>query len=59
MKKLFIVVLLIFILSLSNSAVCAKDFNDISSTHWAFEYVDYLSDNGIINGYEVNTFRPS
>ncbi|WP_284693989.1 N-acetylmuramoyl-L-alanine amidase [Paraclostridium ghonii] len=34
-----------------------KDSNQISD--WAKEYVDALSDNKIINGYEDNTFRPN
>ncbi|MEG1311599.1 MAG: N-acetylmuramoyl-L-alanine amidase [Romboutsia sp.] len=33
-----------------------KDSSEISD--WAKQYVDALSDNNIINGYEDNTFRP-
>ncbi|MFR3568586.1 MAG: N-acetylmuramoyl-L-alanine amidase [Paraclostridium sordellii] len=33
-----------------------KDSSEISN--WAKSYVDALSDNNIINGYEDNTFRP-
>lgn len=36
------------------------DFNDSEEiSNWAKEYVDALSDNKIINGYEDNTFRPN
>ena len=35
-------------------------FNDSEKiSNWAKEYVDALSDNKIINGYEDNTFRPN
>ena len=33
-------------------------FSDISSVDWAREGILYLSERGIINGYEDNTFRP-
>lgn len=33
-----------------------KDAKDVSD--WAKDYVDALSDNKVINGYEDNTFRP-
>ena len=59
MKKLLIVIMFLVILQLTSNLTYAKEFNDISSTHWAFEYVNDLSDRGIINGYNDNTFRPS
>jgi len=37
----------------------AKEFSDVSSDHWAHEYVDTLSNQGIINGYDDGTFKPS
>ena len=59
MKKLFAIIVFVFILQLCCLNVYAKEFSDLPSTHWAYEYVNYLSDNGIINGYENNTFRPN
>lgn len=58
MKKilsLIIVALLIF----SASAVYA-DFSDFSKAdyEWAYESVNRLSQDGVINGYEDGTFRP-
>ena len=37
----------------------AKNFNDIDSSHWAFKYVDELSNNKVINGYEDGSFKPN
>jgi hypothetical protein len=34
-------------------------FLDVSSSHWAVDYIVYLTDNNIISGYPDNTFRPS
>lgn len=33
-------------------------FNDLSSSHWAYDYIMALVDEGIVNGYQDNTFRP-
>ena len=37
----------------------AKDFSDVDSTHWAYQYINELSDGGVINGYQDGTFKPS
>ncbi len=37
----------------------AKEFTDVPSTHWASKYISHLSDRGVINGYDDETFRPS
>lgn len=36
----------------------AKDFSDMPSSHWAYQYIDKLSNDGVINGYEDGSFRP-
>ena len=36
-----------------------KKFKDVSSKHWAYEFVHTLAANGITTGYEDNTFKPS
>ncbi len=59
MKKLMIIVILLLIMQVSASITYAKGFNDIFEGHWAYEYVNDLSDNGIINGYEDGSFRPN
>ena len=59
MKKLSIVIVVIALLIFTNVAVFALDFSDVPSSHWAYTYVNDLSNKGIINGYEDGTFRPS
>lgn len=41
-----------------NGEVTAS-FADVSSDHWAYEYVGILAANEITGGYDDNTFRPS
>ena len=36
----------------------AKQFKDVKQTDWHYSVVDELSNKGIINGYEDNTFKP-
>jgi len=33
-------------------------FTDVSSNHWAYDYILYMADRDIVNGYEDGTFRP-
>jgi len=58
--KRIVAVLLTFIIVFSMvSSVCfAKEFPDVDSSHWALEYINKLSDDGIINGYDDGTFKP-
>ena len=57
MKKVLFV-LLICTLLLSSFAL-AKEFPDVASTHWAYNYINELSNRGVINGYEDGTYRPN
>ena len=63
MKKIlaveFVIVVLIVVMLSFNNNCMAKDFNDLPSTHWAYQYVSKLSDEGTINGYEDGSFKPS
>jgi 5'-nucleotidase / UDP-sugar diphosphatase len=34
-------------------------FTDVRTNHWAFDYIYALTQDGIINGYEDGTFKPS
>ncbi len=36
----------------------AKTFTDVKTSDWHYNVVNELSDKGIINGYEDNTFKP-
>ena len=35
-----------------------KDFNDVGSEHWAYSYINTLTEKKIISGYEDGTFKP-
>ena len=34
------------------------NYEDFDENHWSYEAVFYLSQNGVLNGYEDNTFKP-
>lgn len=42
-----------------DSNASASGFRDMTKSHWADHYVAELSQKGIINGYDDNTFRPN
>lgn len=42
-----------------SSPASAAVFSDVSSNHPNFDAINYLYDNGVIEGYEDNTFRPA
>ena len=59
MKKFITMCLAVsMMISIFCPIVLAKSFSDISESHWAFKYVNELSDKGVINGYEDGTFKP-
>lgn len=61
-RQLFrVLTLLICVLMLGTGVIItsAKDFTDVKSSDWYADYVYYMSDVGIINGYTDNTFRAS
>ncbi len=59
MKKFITLFLAVsMMISIFSPIVFAKAFSDISESHWAFKYVNELSDKGVINGYEDGTFKP-
>lgn len=37
----------------------AKNFNDVSKTHWAYNVIDEVSNKGAMNGTAQNTFSPN
>ena len=57
-KQITITILVALVLCMAVSAF-AKQFPDVEESHWAFEYINTLSDEGVINGYQDGTFRPS
>ena len=56
-KKLITTITLSAIL-LAPASIFAKDFTDVNKNDWFYSTVNELSDKGIINGYEDNTFKP-
>ena len=34
-------------------------FSDVPTDHWAFRYVEYAVDHGVVGGYEDGTYRPT
>lgn len=57
-KKLLTMVTLAAIL-LSPTNIFAKNFTDVKKGDWFYKAVTELTDDGIINGYQDNTFKPS
>ncbi|MEI8377825.1 MAG: S-layer homology domain-containing protein, partial [bacterium] len=57
MKKLLSSLAILSMLFLNNIAK-AQDYTDITPTHWAYNYVKLLSDDGVVVGYPDKTFRP-
>lgn len=59
MKRAVAVVLSVATIMMIICSVClAKEFPDVESSHWAYKYIDELSDQNIINGYEDGTYQP-
>ena len=49
---------MIFAMVFTFTVSFAKDFSDMSASHWAYKYVEELTNKGIVNGYEDGTFKP-
>ena len=62
MKKLVSVLLALLVLvSAATGVLAAKsaEFTDVPKDHWAKEQISYFAEQGIINGYEDGSFKPS
>lgn len=46
------------VFALSNVVGFAYSFNDVPKTHWAYEYINSMSDAGYIKGYGDGYFKP-
>lgn len=40
-------------------APTTASFPDVLTDHWAFKYVEYIHDEGVVSGYEDGTYRPA
>ena len=58
MKKSFIALLVLTVLSVSSLTVFAATFSDVSSSHWAQKSIARLADENIVNGDGNGTYRP-
>ena len=57
-KSIFSLLTTFILLSLSVNGVFAKDFKDMTSTHWADREIQALANDDVIVGYPDGTFRP-
>ena len=58
MIKRLLAVLLVFVLALSCTNVFGKEYPDVEEFTDVYDAVDYLSDIGVIAGYEDGLFKP-
>ena len=59
MFKIIKPILFIFLIFISTQVVSASTvFSDVPSNHPNFDAINYLQENGIVQGYEDNTFKP-
>ncbi len=58
-KLLFLTMAIMMILSCMLSSALAKEFPDVETSHWAYKYIDELSNKNIISGYPDGTYKPS
>jgi uncharacterized protein YkwD len=59
-RTLRVFILFAALLSLFTSIIyAASKYPDVSNNHWAFDEIEYLSNEGVISGYEDGSFQPS
>lgn len=56
-KKIIIAILALVLVFTFTSKADAQTFKDING-HWAKEYIEWATDNGIFTGYKDGTFKP-
>lgn len=56
MKKLICLVMFLVVLSISAVAAAAEGYEDVSPSHWAYQAVKQLTDDGIISGVDKKIF---
>jgi len=59
MKKIISLILVLSMLIVVMPSTYAAGFSDFDASHWAYEYVNTLVNDGTINGYTDGTFRPT
>jgi len=58
MKRIISLIITLSMLISIVPTAFAAEFSDFNSSHWAYEYVTALVNDGTINGYADGTFRP-
>lgn len=58
MKKIVSFLCVMVIVLLTALPVFAASFSDVDESHWAYNNIINLADQGIVNGYEDGTFKP-
>jgi hypothetical protein len=56
MKKAIIVLIIFAISCYASLALAANPFDDIPAKHWAYDAVNQLTKDGIVDGYGDRTF---
>ena len=60
MKKSFVLILVVsLLLSFANFTASALTFTDLAASHWAYNDVQTLVNDGTVSGYGDGTFRPN
>lgn len=58
MKRIFkLLAIFICIIALGSTRAFADTFNDLPSSHWAYEAVEFLYDQGVVVGYPDGSFK--
>lgn len=57
-KRIIIFLFTMLCLSTNLSTVFAIQFSDLTESHWAYDNIMSLAEEGIINGYENGTYQP-
>lgn len=58
MRRLLNVFAVVSIFCLGMTSVLAKDYSDLSTSHWAYKQIEALSNEDIVVGYPDGTFKP-
>lgn len=56
-KSLSLVLALVFVLGIAGTAFAANPFSDVPAKHWAYDAVNKLVKDGVVDGYNDGTFR--
>lgn len=58
-KRFTALVMVLVLAATSIFTVSAKNFTDVATNHWAYDYISALVKKGVVNGYEDGSFKPN